>query len=94
MIDYVPSKEKGGQQAQKETSQDSGNDVFARLPETMQVIEAMIEHCSRFEIYLAELQAVREWGMTFQEWRELTPPDKLESHEATLLYITVPSHPH
>lgn len=90
LIDHFPSKGKGGQQAQKETSQDAGNDVFARLPEAMQLIESMIEHCSRFEIYLAELQAVREWGMTFQEWRQLTPTGELGSHEAKLVYIGVP----
>lgn len=93
LIDYLPSKGKGGEQAQKETSQDAGNDLFARLPEGMQLIESMIEHCSRFEIYLAELQAVREWGMTFQEWRQLTPTGELGSHEAKLIYITGPSNP-
>jgi hypothetical protein len=46
------------------------------IQKTLQLIELMIEHCSRFETYLAEVQAVQELGISFQEWRHLTPTDE------------------
>jgi hypothetical protein len=76
-------------QIQKQLAEDTEDDLFARLPETLQLIELMIEQCSRFETYLAEVQAIRELGISFQEWRQLTLPDKTRSQEATLVYITL-----
>ena len=48
-------------------------DPFGRLPETLELIELMIEQCSRFEGYLAELRAVRDSGMAFQQWQRIAP---------------------
>ncbi len=50
------------------------DDVFGRLPKMMQLIELMIEQCSRFETYGAEVRTVRDRGMTFKEWQSLAPP--------------------
>lgn len=59
----------------KPAAQPEEADVFARLPETMELIEAMIEQCTRFETYLAELRAVRDSGMSFQQWQRMAPAD-------------------
>ncbi len=67
----------------------SDDDIFASLPETLQLIELMIEQCSRFETYLDEVEAVRKLGLSFQEWRHLTPTDGTGSQEAKLCYLTV-----
>jgi hypothetical protein len=50
-------------------------DPFGRLPETLELIELMIEQCSRFEGYLAELRAVRDSGMAFQQWQGMAPAE-------------------
>ena len=49
----------------------------------------MIEQCSRFEGYGAEIRAVREAGMTFHEWQNLTPPAGPGSHKNMLVWITL-----
>lgn len=87
-IDHLPSK--AGRQIKKEIPQDSDDEIFSRLPETMQLIEAMIENCSRFEIYLSELIAVRKLGMTFKEWRQISPKDMPEPRAGALICIAVP----
>jgi hypothetical protein len=73
--------------AQKTPSENSDDDMLARLPETLQLIELMIEQCSRFEIYLAEVQMVGKSGISFREWRYLTPMDEGRSQEAKLVCI-------
>ena len=62
-------------------------DIFARLPETLALIELMIEQCGRFETYLAELKAVRQSGMTFQDWQALAPKGK--ARDAQVLFVTL-----
>lgn len=66
---------------------EAGFDAFARLPETLLLIESMIEQYSRFEAYITELEAVRAAGMSFEEWRELASP---ESSGTGLLFIVLP----
>lgn len=80
--------------ASKAASGDSDEDMFARLPGTLQLIELMIEQYGRFETYLAELQIVRKAGMSFQQWRDLTPRDAVGSRDAPLVFITMPRHVH
>lgn len=65
------------------------DDVFSRLPDTAQLIELMIEHCSRFESYLAEVRTVRESGMSFAEWRSLRPTDGGRAAPGKLICITM-----
>jgi hypothetical protein len=72
-------------------AQPEGADVFARLPETLELIEAMIEQCARFETYLAELRAVRDSGMTFQQWQQLAPADAPSG--IGVLYVLVSASP-
>jgi hypothetical protein len=66
-------------------------DVFARLAEATLLIESMIEQCSRFEAYVAELEAVKMAGMTFEDWRQLAPADA--QPQTGLLYVLLPPAP-
>jgi hypothetical protein len=61
-------------------------DVFARLPETLE-----LEQCARFETYLAELRAVRDSGMTFQQWQRMAPADM--PSEIGVVYVLVSASP-
>lgn len=80
--------------APKKASEDADDDMFARLPETLQLIELMIEQCSRFETYLAEVWIVRKAGMSFLEWRHLAPKDAAGAQEAKLVCITLSPNLH
>jgi tetratricopeptide (TPR) repeat protein len=51
--------------------QEPVDDIFARLPDTLRSMEQMIEHCCRFETYLAELQTMQKLGMSFRDWQGL-----------------------
>jgi hypothetical protein len=66
-------------------------DVFARLPEALELIEAMIEQCARFETYMAELRAVRDSGMSFQQWQHMAPADTLSG--IGVVYVLVSASP-
>jgi hypothetical protein len=65
-------------------------DPFERLPETLELIELMIEQCSRFEGYLAELRAMRDSGMAFQQWQGMAPA---ESRGTLGLFYSTSSSP-
>ena len=64
------------------------DEIFARLPETLGMIEHMIEHCSRFEAYLAELQTMQKLGLTFRDWQNLAPTDKRAS-PSNLIFLSL-----
>jgi hypothetical protein len=64
------------------------DDVFARLPDVLELIELMIEQCSRFESYVDEVRMVREEGMTFHEWQDLPLPAIPSSPKHMLIWIT------
>jgi hypothetical protein len=66
--------------------------LFAVLPGTLSLIELMIEHCTRFESYVGELQTLRAAGLSFAEWRKLAPP-KLPP-DATLVCVMLPRSVH
>lgn len=63
--------------------------IFARLPETFSLIEAMIEHCSRFEAYLDEVRTIRELGIGFDQWQRVAPPGVPEGASPRLMCIKV-----
>jgi hypothetical protein len=64
-------------------------DIYSRLPETLLLIEQMIEDTNRLETYLAEVEVVKELNMGFEEWQQLAPPNNAPRNEAELIYITV-----
>jgi len=63
--------------------------VFARLPETFSQIEAMIEHCSRFEAYVEEVRMLRNLGIGFEQWQRIAPSATPEGPSPRLMCIKV-----
>jgi len=66
--------------------------LYARLPEAMGKIEAMIESNDRFEMYQTEAQAIHQLGMSFHDWLQLAPSTDVEHNGSGLMYI-IPSKP-
>ena len=68
------------------------SEIFARLPNTLEVVESMVETNRRFQAYQAEVYALIHLGISFQEWLQLAPSteEKLDGYE--LMYI-IPSKP-
>jgi len=91
LMNKLPTKVAEARSPREKTFARAATDPILRLPETLEIIESMMEDCSRFEIYLAELQTIKASGMTFQEWRRLTPRDGASQPASDLLYITVPA---
>jgi len=48
-------------------------EIYGRLPQMMEQMEAVIETYRRFEAYQSEVQAIAQLGMNFQEWLQLKP---------------------
>jgi hypothetical protein len=65
------------------------NPIFATLPETFSLIEAMIEHCSRFEAYLDEVRTMRHLGIRFDQWQRIAPSGTPEGSSARLMCIKI-----
>lgn len=67
--------------------EDLKKEAYKRLPQTIEVVESMIETNCRFEAYQSEVQAIAQLGISFHDWLKLTPaevrPDGVE-----LMYIT------
>jgi hypothetical protein len=63
--------------------------AIRRLPAIMDLIETMIEDEIRFVMYLEEIKAMRQLGMSFQEWRQLAPASTAQGNGSDLIYITV-----
>lgn len=72
------------------SSEEPDVDIFALLPKTLLAIETMTEQFSRFENYISEIDTVIKLGLTFQEWRDLTPTDRTTDQAEKLYYIPVP----
>jgi tetratricopeptide (TPR) repeat protein len=66
-------------------------EIYDRLPNYMERMEAMIETYRRFEAYQSEVQAIAQLGMSFQEWLQLKPSET-QPEGAELMYI-MPSEP-
>jgi hypothetical protein len=64
--------------------------IYARLPEAMGKIEAMIESNDRFEMYQAEVQAIHQLEMSFHDWLQLAPSADTEHNGSDLMYIIPP----
>ena len=95
LMEYLPKKRKREKSSGEEPIQNvADDDMFSRLPETISLIESMIEHFSRFEAYLAELITVRDLGVSFQEWKQLTASEPVTNKGQGLLYISVPQTVH
>lgn len=62
--------------------------VFARLVAVMEIMEALIEDARRFQAYLAEVETIRQLGISFRQWRLLSPPAAPAHLKPGLIYIT------
>ena len=70
------------------------NAIFARLPETFSLIEAMIEHCSRFEAYVHEVRTIGELGIGFDQWQHIAPPQRPDGPSPRLMCIRITPRVH
>jgi len=66
--------------------------IYDRLPKIFEVIEEVVESETRFQMYGAEIEAVSQLGMSFDDWVRLAPSSDDQSGSARLMYI-VPSQP-
>ena len=91
-IDAFPSRSKisgsktGSQEA---VTQSPEMEIYGRLPATMELMELMVEDDNRLAMYELEVEMIHRLGMSFQEWRQLTPSSTAQGNGADLIYITV-----
>lgn len=64
-------------------------EAYGRLPAIMELMETMVENDNRLATYEAEVGAIHQLGMGFQEWRQLAPSPTAQGNETDLIYITV-----
>lgn len=91
-LQSLPKKMPGRKVATEESSKDREAQVYERLPDTLELIEFMIESERRFEAYGMEIQLIRELGMRFKEWAELAPPAATQGDDSGLMCI-IPAEP-
>ncbi|MGI0484512.1 lecithin retinol acyltransferase family protein [Pantanalinema rosaneae CENA516] len=66
-------------------------EALKRLPQTLEMIESLIETYYRLEAYQAEIKALSQLGIGFHEWKNLAPQEP-QLAESELMYI-LPSGP-
>ena len=64
-------------------------EAYGRLPAMMELMETMVEDANRLAMYESEVEMIHRLGMSFQEWRQLTPSSTVQGHGSNLIYITV-----
>lgn len=64
--------------------------IYEHLPEKLEVIESLIENESRFQMYGVEIEAIRQLGMSFEDWVRLTPSSDVQAASAKLVYLVPP----
>ena len=67
----------------------SETEAYLRLPAMMELMETMAEDDNRLAMYESEVEMIHRLGMSFQEWRQLTPSSTAQGNGAKLIYITV-----
>jgi len=65
-------------------------EVFKRLPATLRVMERLVEDSCRLRMYRAELETIQRAGMSFAEWRRLSPPESSAGPRTPLVLIIPP----
>lgn len=51
-------------------------EAYSRLPHVMNILDSVVETNNRFEAYKAEIKAISQLGISFQEWMQLKPMNK------------------
>lgn len=64
-------------------------EVYSRLPQTLSLVEQLIEDTNRLETYLTEVETVDQLGIGFEEWRQLTPQSNTQNNETGVVFITI-----
>lgn len=91
--DALPSLPRAFPRRQKaQETEDEATTIYDRLAEMFELIEAVVESESRFQMYGTEIEAVRQLGMSFKDWIQLTLPFNAQVGSSGLIYI-VPSQP-
>ena len=67
----------------------SETEIYNPLPAMMGLMESMVEDYNRLAMYEPEVEMIHRLGMSFQEWRQLTPSSAAQGNGADLIYITV-----
>ena len=89
LIGTLPSKSKTHAGSSETVTPSSETDIYVRLPAMMELIETMVEDDNRLAMYESEIEAIHLSGMSFQEWRQLTPSPTTQENGADLIYITM-----
>lgn len=64
-------------------------EYYSRLPAVLETIEVMIEDDRRLEAYTSEIETILRLGISFEEWRQLTPAHGSPGNEGGLMYINL-----
>ena len=89
LIGTLPSKSKTHAGSSETVTPSSETDIYVRLPAMMELIETMVEDDNRLSMYESEIDAIHRSGMSFQEWRQLTPSSNAQENGTDLIYITM-----
>lgn len=63
--------------------------VFERLAAVITTVEGLIEDAGRFDAYTHEIRAVKQLGLSFQEWWQLALPSSSSTKASDLMYINL-----
>jgi hypothetical protein len=55
----------------------------------MELMESMVEDANHLAMYESEVEMIHRLGMSFQEWRQLTPSSTAQENGTDLICITV-----
>ncbi|PZV06849.1 MAG: hypothetical protein DCF22_23040 [Leptolyngbya sp.] len=66
-------------------------EAMKRLPQTMEMMESLIETHQRFEAYQSEVNAIAQLGINFHDWMKIAPAEA-QPKEANFMYL-IPAMP-
>lgn len=88
LISNIPRRLSGKRSSASETEpEESPIEIFNLLPETLDLIELMMETDNRLKMYRTEIDTIGRMRMSFKEWQALAPPAKTK--DAQLIYISL-----
>jgi hypothetical protein len=62
-------------------------EAYSRLPQTLAIMESMIETDHRFNSYLTEVELISQTGISFHEWLQLNPSTEIKPEGTELIFI-------
>ena len=66
-------------------------EAMKRLPQTMEMMESLIETHQRFEAYQSEVKKIAQLGINFHDWMKIAPAEA-QPEEANFMYL-IPTMP-